>query len=485
MSEPDSPARLVPVKLARAERTPRKSRAELHAEKLGALVATVEAAASTEERRARAHELAELCSSTEVETLVVALTDGPVRLMTSLLQSADTPTAVYACVCIANLAYAEAGQKRLMNADAVTELMNVVTPDSVGKHGSRRPAKPSLPPGLPRSSSSSAVSNRTPSAASSLVRAATRVFAAPGPSRPSSGSSAADESAPAAEARADRAATLLAPALAALQNLTYANNRACRLVARQGGHALFGSLLSHAKDEVREFAAGILTNLQATTGVAADGSDTADGGAGAQAGRLLAGGGLRSLSPSWRKGSKQAMAAASARQQGDVQAILAAKAALLAATRLQAAWRGRLGRKHAYLIRKDREDKLNSLLKPSVFNSYAQRVMGRVTRFSVEHRIKRPTREAEKEAMASKAAKAALEAPLRRKWALGRLSRDAVPRAMPPPLPPAGSFRKPTRLAALPDAHSSPKTPPLRQQLALQPSAGSLRASKRENRTNG
>tara|TARA_B100000795_G_C22713190_1_gene404408 strand:+ start:97 stop:1083 length:987 start_codon:yes stop_codon:yes gene_type:complete len=121
---------------------------------------------------------------------------------------------------------------------------------------------------------------------------------------------------------------------AAIQNITYKNAECCHAVLEKGGERALKKLLQHRSDEVQQFAAGALANLQLYR-------QNSEG------------------SPKQKKGSrlvknilrrKPQLQAAQGEGLGDPHQ------ADLAATSLQAAWRGRLDRKEVS-IRRSRQKK--------------------------------------------------------------------------------------------------------------------------------
>ncbi|KAJ1634983.1 hypothetical protein T492DRAFT_969399 [Pavlovales sp. CCMP2436] len=267
------------------------------AARLHALVASLCSAEQVVERRELAHATADACAALEPEVLLAGIPPKALPVILTLLSSSDAPSVVFAGVIVANIAFSEEGQRLALSAGAFAPLMAIVR-----ALGVPTAAAPDATVGE-RASRPSAVRRAL------LPRTSMRM---PTPHRSGIAGSGSDE-------ERDLA---LAKALAALQNLTYGNARACRLVARGGGRELLSAIVNHAREDVREYGAGILANVH----VNVDASSAT-----ARAAR-------------W---SSTGQSSAGNEQLSNIASILDLKMQNHAATNLQSAFRGHLGRRAA------------------------------------------------------------------------------------------------------------------------------------------
>lgn len=163
------------------------------------------------QRRALARELARLSSQLGAPMLAHVMSDDLMVQTMHMIEADDLHCTVYASVVLANLAYVQTGQARILRVDGTRLLMDLI--------------KRCADVGRPASATDQTGNDGKSGKIGHVQHQA------------------------------------LAQALAALQNLTYNNTEACNVLYKRGSHILLKRLLEHHFQEVREYVAGTLANI--------------------------------------------------------------------------------------------------------------------------------------------------------------------------------------------------------------------------------
>jgi hypothetical protein len=315
-------------RLPAASSTAASARSHATVTRMRALTDELGSTSTTTERRAVAQRLAELCARTDADLLYSGLPHQALQHVLALLRSADVPSVVYGSVVVANYAFTPEGQQRAVRAGAVQVLLDLIhalahsfpharvgtdggreggagadgareggeeyeaeqqahramalradhlspelSTDRTERHSGER-SGPRVSPRTAQPTAGAAATADTRGAADGADAGAGPAADTFQPSAKASATAALDGKEAGSDAAAsplgqsspaDERTVALAQALAALQNLTYFQARAARMVAKgRGGKGplLLAQLLASGPNAtVRQYAAGVLANL--------------------------------------------------------------------------------------------------------------------------------------------------------------------------------------------------------------------------------